>query len=128
PVSGRAPPHQSIDDVTQTAHRDFHPSRAAAAAAMNCFRGLPGVGLGGAGGHLGQRGLEMEFALAGCGPAFFAAGLHGARGELRLRLRILAIAGRLVRTARRQRLKIDPAWPWASEIITAHTRLATLAP
>ncbi|MDQ3765660.1 MAG: hypothetical protein M3460_30910, partial [Actinomycetota bacterium] len=39
PVSGRAPPHQSIDDVTQTAHRDFHPSRAAAAAAMNCFWG-----------------------------------------------------------------------------------------
>ena len=31
----------------------------------------------------------------------------------RLRLRILATAGRLVRTARRRVLHIDPAWPWA---------------
>jgi Transposase DDE domain group 1 len=46
----------------------------------------------------------------------------------RLRLRILTVAARLVRTARRQLLHIDPAWPWASEIITAHTRLATPTP
>jgi DDE family transposase len=44
----------------------------------------------------------------------------------RLRLRILAVAGRLVRTARRRLLKIDPAWPWADTITTAHARLATL--
>jgi hypothetical protein len=37
---GRARWHQSIDDVTQTAQPHFHPSRVAAAA-MNCFRGLP---------------------------------------------------------------------------------------
>ena len=44
----------------------------------------------------------------------------------RLRLQILAVAGRLVRTARRRILKIDPAWPWATRITTAHTRLTAL--
>jgi hypothetical protein len=44
----------------------------------------------------------------------------------RLRLRILAVAGRIVRTARRSTLKIDPAWPWADTITTAHARLAAL--
>jgi DDE family transposase len=41
----------------------------------------------------------------------------------RLRLRLLAVAGRLVRTARRQLLHIDPAWPWAHQITIAHARL-----
>jgi len=45
----------------------------------------------------------------------------------RLRLRILAVAGRIVRSARRRVLHIDPAWPWADTITTAHTRLAALA-
>jgi hypothetical protein len=44
----------------------------------------------------------------------------------RLRLRILAVAGRIVRTARRRILRIDPHWPWADVIIDAHTRLSTL--
>jgi Transposase DDE domain group 1 len=44
----------------------------------------------------------------------------------RLRLRILAVAGRIVRSARRRVLHIDPAWPWADTIITAHGRLAAL--
>jgi hypothetical protein len=44
----------------------------------------------------------------------------------RLRLRILAVAGRIVRTARRRILHIDPDWPWADTIITAHARLCTL--
>jgi Transposase DDE domain group 1 len=44
----------------------------------------------------------------------------------RLRLRILAVAGRIVRTARRRILKIDPAWPWAKVITTAHDRLMAL--
>lgn len=44
----------------------------------------------------------------------------------RLRLRILAVAGRIVRTARRRVLHIDPAWPWAGVISTAHARLAAL--
>jgi hypothetical protein len=43
----------------------------------------------------------------------------------RMRLRILAVAGRIVRTARRHVLHIDPAWPWADVITTAHARLCT---
>lgn len=43
----------------------------------------------------------------------------------RMRLRILAVAGRIVHTARRRTLKIDPAWPWADVITTAHLRLTT---
>lgn len=46
----------------------------------------------------------------------------------RLRLRILAVAGRIVRTARRRILKIDPAWPWAEVITTAHAQLIALPP
>ena len=45
----------------------------------------------------------------------------------RLRLRILAVAGRLVRTARRRVLHIDPTWPWSESITTAHARLRALA-
>jgi hypothetical protein len=44
----------------------------------------------------------------------------------RLRLRILAVAGRIVRTARRRILRIDPDWPWADVIISAHARLCAL--
>jgi hypothetical protein len=44
----------------------------------------------------------------------------------RLRLRILATAGRLVRSARRRVLHIDSTWPWAEVITTAHTRLCAL--
>jgi hypothetical protein len=44
----------------------------------------------------------------------------------RLRLRIFAVAGRLVRSARRRVLHIDPAWPWADTVTTAHARLAAL--
>jgi hypothetical protein len=44
----------------------------------------------------------------------------------RLRLRILAVAGRIVRTARRRILHIDPSWPWADVITRAHARLCAL--
>jgi len=44
----------------------------------------------------------------------------------RLRLRILATAGRLVTSARRRVLHIDPTWPWAEAITTAHTHLCAL--
>jgi DDE family transposase len=44
----------------------------------------------------------------------------------RLRLRILTVAGRIVTTARRRILKIDPTWPWAEVITTAHARLCAL--
>jgi hypothetical protein len=44
----------------------------------------------------------------------------------RMRLRILAVAGPIVRTARRRILRIDPAWPRADAITTAHARLCAL--
>ena len=44
----------------------------------------------------------------------------------RLWLRILAVVERLVRSARRLVLHIDPAWPWANAITTGRARLCTL--
>jgi hypothetical protein len=46
----------------------------------------------------------------------------------RLRLRILGVAGRLVRTARRTVLKIPDTWLWARETTTVHARLTALTP
>ncbi len=46
----------------------------------------------------------------------------------RLRLRIFAVAGRLVRGGRRLRLRLAARWPWARQIIAAITRLYALAP
>jgi hypothetical protein len=45
----------------------------------------------------------------------------------RLRLRIFAVAGHLVRAARRTTLKIPQTWPWADSITHAHHKLATLS-
>ncbi|MFI6803341.1 IS1380 family transposase [Streptosporangium canum] len=44
----------------------------------------------------------------------------------RLRLRLFAVAGRLVRGGRRVRLRIAARWPWAMQIITAIARLQAL--
>jgi hypothetical protein len=44
-----------------------------------------------------------------------------------LRYRILHAAGRLTRGARRRQLKIAASWPWASDIVTAWTRISALA-
>jgi hypothetical protein len=38
----------------------------------------------------------------------------------------VAVAGRIVRTARRAILEIDPPRPWADTITTAHARLCAL--
>jgi DDE family transposase len=46
----------------------------------------------------------------------------------RLRLRLFSAAGRLVRSGRRQRLKISARWPWAAQITAAISRLQALAP
>jgi hypothetical protein len=50
------------------------------------------------------------------------------REPRRLRFRLFATAGRLARGGRRLRLRIDTAWPWAPQIITAFNRLASLSP
>jgi DDE family transposase len=46
----------------------------------------------------------------------------------RLRLRLFAAAGRIVRGSRRLRLRLAARWPWAGVITTALTRLSDLAP
>jgi hypothetical protein len=46
----------------------------------------------------------------------------------RLRLRLFAAAGRLVRGGRRLRLRIAATWPWATQLTAAISRLQTLAP
>ena len=44
------------------------------------------------------------------------------------RLRLFAVAGRLVRGGRRLRLRIAGDWPWARDLLTAVSRLNALAP
>jgi hypothetical protein len=46
----------------------------------------------------------------------------------RLRLRLLNIAGRIVRTGRREHLRLPRAWPWASDLLAGHHRLDALTP
>jgi hypothetical protein len=46
----------------------------------------------------------------------------------RLRLRLFAAAGRLVRGGRRLRLRIAATWPWATQLTAAISRLHALAP
>ena len=46
----------------------------------------------------------------------------------RLRLRVFAVAGRLVRGGRRLRLRLARDWPWARDLTTAISRLHALAP
>jgi Transposase DDE domain group 1 len=46
----------------------------------------------------------------------------------RLRLRIFAVAGRLVRGGRQMRLRLAANWPWAGHLTAAATRLHALAP
>jgi hypothetical protein len=44
----------------------------------------------------------------------------------KLRYRLLHVAARITRTARRTRLRIAETWPWATDLATAFTRLAAL--
>lgn len=44
----------------------------------------------------------------------------------RLRLRLFAVAARLVRGGRRIRLRVAASWPWAGQLVTAITRLQAL--
>ena len=41
----------------------------------------------------------------------------------RLRLRLLAVAGRIITTGRRRILRLSKRWPWADLIISGHQRL-----
>jgi hypothetical protein len=44
----------------------------------------------------------------------------------KLRYRLLHVAARLTRSARQTRLRIAEHWPWATDLVTAFTRLAEL--
>ena len=44
----------------------------------------------------------------------------------RLRLRLLAVAGRLITTGRRRILRLSKRWPWTDLITSGHHRLAAL--
>ena len=44
----------------------------------------------------------------------------------RLRLRIFAVAGRIVRGGRRLRLRLAERWPWTGQITAATARLQAL--
>jgi hypothetical protein len=45
----------------------------------------------------------------------------------RLRLRLLAVAARLITTGRRRILRLSKRWPWADLVTSGHQRLAALA-
>ena len=51
---------------------------------------------------------------------------HRAAQPKTLRLRLLAVAARLVVTGRRRVLKLAADWPWTHELVDAHRRLAAL--
>ena len=55
-------------------------------------------------------------------------GKHRVAEPKRLRLCLFAVAGRLIRTARRLRIRLDSSWPWARDINAAMQRLHALAP
>ena len=44
----------------------------------------------------------------------------------RLRLRVLAVAGRIITTGRRRVLRVSRRWPWTDLITGGHHRLAAL--
>jgi hypothetical protein len=53
-------------------------------------------------------------------------GEHALAEPKKLRYRLLHVAARVVRTARRTLLRIARNWPWADELAAAYTRLAAL--
>lgn len=55
-------------------------------------------------------------------------GKHRVAEPKRLRLCLFTVAGRLIRTARRTRLRLDRTWPWARNIDQAMARLHALTP
>jgi hypothetical protein len=44
----------------------------------------------------------------------------------RVRLRLLAVAGRVITTGRRRTLRLSQRWPWADLVVGGHRRLAAL--
>jgi hypothetical protein len=55
-------------------------------------------------------------------------GTHRVAEPQRLRLRLFAVAGRLIRTACQHCLPLDASWPWAQDLAAALLRLPALVP
>jgi hypothetical protein len=53
-------------------------------------------------------------------------GEHALAEPKRLRYRLLHVAARVVRTARRTYLRIAHHWPWVNDLVSAYTRLSAL--
>jgi DDE family transposase len=53
-------------------------------------------------------------------------GEHALAEPKKLRYRLLHVAARIVRTARRTRLRIAQTWPWAADLVAAFARLDAL--
>jgi hypothetical protein len=73
----------------------------------------------------------LELALVGIDLLAFTRtllldGEHALAEPKKLRFRLLHVAARLVRTARRTILRIARHWPWANQLATAYARLASL--
>jgi len=58
--------------------------------------------------------------------AHLALEAHRAAEPKRLRLRLLNVAARILTTGRRVTLRLPAHWPWATELLHAHQRLAAL--
>ena|GEM_PF-2033164 len=73
----------------------------------------------------------LELALTGIDLLAFTRvllldGEHTLAEPKRLHYRLLHVAARLVRTARRTHLRIAQRWPWTSDLVEAFQRLAAL--
>jgi len=51
---------------------------------------------------------------------------HRSAEPKRLRLRLLNVAARILTTDRRVTLRLPAHWPWTTEMLAAHQRLASL--
>jgi Transposase DDE domain group 1 len=73
----------------------------------------------------------LELALAGIDlldwtRTLLLDGEHALTEPRKLRYRLLHVAARIVRKARRTYLRIAQRWPWARELAAAYARLAAL--
>src|SRR5215207_7365771 len=59
-------------------------------------------------------------------PGKVQGGEHALAEPKKLRYRLLHVAARLVRTARRTILRIAHTWPWANELANEYARLVAL--
>ena len=72
--------------------------------------------------------VQLAEGLLAWTQALALTGRHRVAEPKRLRLCLFAVAGRLVRTGRQHRLRLDRSWPWAHDLAAALHRLHALTP